>query len=394
MCDTIVIVRPGEVLFAKNSDRDPNEAQLLDWQPRQEYTRSSSLHCTWIEIPQVARTNAVLLSRPFWMWGAEMGANEFGVVIGNEAVFTREKYARTGLTGMDLVRLGLERAGTARSACEVIANLLAEHGQGGACGLENKRFTYHNSFLIADQYEAFVLETAGTHWAFEPIVGARSISNGLTMPDFARRYSARLKTRVSSGKVRQARTQELASKAQGAADMFASLRDHASADSQPHYSWVNGGLGAPCVHGGGLVAAAQTTASWVSVLRPGNDIHWVTGTASPCTGLFKPVRVLDPLPLGPPPTDHSDSISLWWRHERFSRQVLKNPARLMPLFQEARDKLEKRWLQSPPTPMEAFSEGDALLNEWTAALPQKRIRDNRPWWVRRYWKRRNRWAGI
>ena len=84
------------------------EAQAITHVPRKQ-PESKELTCTFITIPQVRETSEVILSRPFQMWGAEMGVNEFGVVIGNEAVFTNVKFDKSdlGLTGMDLLRLGL-----------------------------------------------------------------------------------------------------------------------------------------------------------------------------------------------------------------------------------------------------------------------------------------------
>src|SRR5262249_52747652 len=161
--------------------------------------------------------------------------------VGNEAVFTREPYASTGLTGMDLVRLALERADSACVACAVISQLLEEHGQGGGCGLENPRFTYHNSFLVAAPNNADVLETPGRHWDLQRVERARSISNGLTIPGFAQRYSDRLRTRISGCRLRRARTQALAEQAQTPADLFEVLRDHGTATELPAYSLLNGG---------------------------------------------------------------------------------------------------------------------------------------------------------
>jgi len=393
MCDSVVKVESTRVLFAKNSDRDANEPQVLDWHPARAHAPGTRLRCTWIDIPQAPETHAVLLSRPAWMWGAEMAANAQGVIVGNEAVFTNQPRANTGLTGMDLVRLGAERGATAREAVETITQLLETHGQGGGCGYENRAFTYHNSFLIADAAGAFVLETAGKRWAVEEVTGARSISNGLTIPGFAEKHADALKTRVGGCLLRQPRTQALASSAVGVADFFALLRDHGEGRSTPHYAWHHGALNAPSVHAGGLLAAAQTTASWVAELTPTGARHWVTATAAPTTSLFKPVRVGEPLDLGPTPGATADD-SLWWRHERFHRAVMQDPARAYPVFQPERDAVEARWLEDPPEPAEAFAEADELLAKWTTAVAALELRDTRPWFVRRHWRIRNRRAVL
>jgi len=118
-----------------------------------------------------------MISQPRWMWGAEMGANECGVIIGNEAVWTTEPTRSTGLLGMDLVQLGLERGPSAIKALQVIVELLSQYGQGGNCA-EHFPMNYHNSFLIADRKEAWILETAGQYCVAEQVTsGTRLISN-------------------------------------------------------------------------------------------------------------------------------------------------------------------------------------------------------------------------
>jgi len=398
MCDTFVVVGADRVLFAKNSDRDPNEAQILDWRSRQEHPPGASLRCTWIEIPQVLRTNAVLLSRPFWMWGAEMGANEHGVVIGNEAVFTRQSYAKTGLTGMDLLRLALERSADAESAVRIIVELLETHGQGGGCGLEHPGFTYHNSFLVADPQRAIVLETAGRYWATEDVCGSRSISNALTIPGFAEKHSDLIRTWAAGGRLRQSRTHCLAQSARTPGDLANILRDHGEGHALLRYSAINGGLNVPCVHAGGLLASSQTTASWISELSAKSIRHWATGTAAPCCSLFKPVSVGEPLDIGPEPNDHDDGQSLWWLGERLHRRIVRNPATTLPQLNAEREPLEQAWFEKPSASAEAFQAATDFTRRWTETAAREDSRtgstDARPGFVRRYWQHRNRRAGL
>jgi len=295
---------------------------------------------------------------------------------------------------MDLVRIALERTDTAARAVEIITNLLVEPGQGGGCGHENRRFTYHNSFMIADPQEAYVLETAGRHWAVERVEGARAISNGLTIPEFAAAHSDWLKTRYSRCRARQKFTQSGAQRATGVGDLIAILRSHGTSGKHPEYSLLTGAMAAPCMHAGGLAAGGQTTASWIAELRPGRIRHWVTGTAAPCTSLFKPVRVETPIAANDGATDVADASTLWWRHERLHRLALRNPAQTFPLFAKDRDRIERAWLLNPPEPEEAFAEHGKCLDRWLGILARTDIRDVRPVWVRRYWARRDRRAHL
>jgi len=382
MCDTFVVVNKDRVLFGKNSDRDANEAQVLSWVPAREYRAHDVLHCTWRSIPQVRRTNAVLLCRPFWMWGAEMGANEHGVVIGNEAIFAREPLQDDGLLGMDLVRLGLERAETADAAKDVICDLIARHGQGGRCGYDKPGFSYHNSFMIADTRGAWVVEAAGRNIATRHIdKGAYAISNGITLAEVSPRED-RIRPRVAMAFQRRHRVKCLADSAQEARQVMQALTDHGDGNERPRYRRLNGAMAAPCMHAGGWLAASQTVGSFVAELGQSQQRYWATGTAAPCLGVFRPVSVARPHDVGSPTGKQGDS--LWWSFEVVHRAMLAADAEMLAAYTSERDRVQALVLDSDePT---AWQVADNWLYDWRQRLSSSTRDDGRPSWLRRYWQ--------
>jgi hypothetical protein len=144
---------------------------------------------------------------------------------------------------------------------------------------------------------------------------------------------------------------------------------------------------APCMHAGGLLAASQTTASLVVELSSAGVQAWATGTCAPCLSVFKPLRVDAPLDLGPLPSLSSDK-SLWWTHERLHRAVMKDPARLAPLFLTERDALEARAFAAGADAQSLWTEARAAVERWTSLVLAQPGTDTRPWAARRYWAAR------
>ena len=431
MCDTLVALPTstarGGLLFAKNSDRERNEAQTLEMSPARR--GGGALKLTYLTIPDAPQTRACLLSRPFWMWGAEMGANDRGVVIGNEALHAATPaQRRRALTGMDLVRLGLERGATAAQAVEVITGLLEAHGQGGGCG-HLGRFYYHNGFIVADPAEAYVLETVGRDWVVEKVRDVRALSNAYSIgagfdrisdglatlaretgwagPDGRFEVADRLidadRDAVSFGRGRCARGSELLARHGNRltpTDMMAILRDHGDAADWTPANTVGRTI---CMHAAEGARRSQSVASMVSELRAGRFVHWVTASSAPCTSLFKPALFETGLPdQGAAPTDRFDAGAPWWRHERLHRAMLKDFNAGLAAIAAERDALEARFVAR----IDAVSDEDlkaavrACWREageaearWAAALGGGARSVNRAAYGRS-WGRLNRAAGF
>lgn len=313
MCDTLCIVGSGRTLFAKNSDRPPNEAQVVEGHPHRDH--GGALRTQYLEIPD-AGAHALMGSRPTWLWGLEHGVNEHRVAIGNEKVWTVDDatVAPPALLGMDLVRLGLERARSADEALETITALLEAHGQGGSGELDHDE-PYFSSFLVADARGGWVLETSARTWAARPIEHGAAISNRISLGTDWTRASTNVPagtdfqvwrdpgTPVAIADLRLEATGACAARgaeATGPRDLVATLRHHgerpwgapgsdpADVSSPPATVDADWNGITVCMH---VRDYQATTASMVAELAEDPDAPrraWVA-VGSPCVSVYVPV---------------------------------------------------------------------------------------------------------
>ena len=357
MCDNLVVLgnstEDGSVIFGKNSDREPNEAHAVCYIPKKTYDKGEMIDCQYINIPQVHKTHAVILSKPAWLKiGAEMGANEHGLVIGNEAVITKEPRKEVGLLGMDLVTLALQRCNNTEEALNTITNLIEKHGQGGSGSRTDPSDTYDNTFIITDLKSAWILETAGKFWVAKRVKDVGSISNGLTIQDkwdlaspnlvenaiekgwcesksefnFTENYSDQSFRALSGCLIRQSHTFESLLDNKGNINvqmMMKFLRTHEKKFDGRSFQPAKASMGSVCMHAS-VKSVSQTTGSYVAHLFDDFQIHWLTGTSAPCLSVFKPFFFNNSNPLSQlkTPDIKNDNVSLWWIHEKLHRLAL------------------------------------------------------------------------
>ena len=362
-CDTFVLpaenTLSGSIVMAKNSDRPIGEAQALTWTDGAEHERGETVQCTYISVPQAEKTYGVLGSKPYWIWGYEMGVNEKGVMIGNEAQGSKaaENGCENELLGMDLLRFGLERGATAREAMEVITALLEEYGQNAnASRLCDKR--YENSFFIADREEIWLLETAGRMWAAQRREEPYAVGNcySIVQPDecsealekfahdkgwlaanerfnFAKAYTAPAARQTGAvPRMRRLRALlEAEDEPLDAVTVKAILRDHFEGTLiEPRFGVSFGTFPSICMHAmtrDGSQTAASMICRWTENVGPVMRYAY----SLPCTSVYIPAYCTGALPpLMSASGEKFDEKSLWWLFERLATAVSADYERYAP----------------------------------------------------------------
>ncbi len=362
MCDTIVALpeatADGAMLLAKNADTEVNEAQQILRLPARDYGPGTALRISHRTVPQARHTHEVILDRSFWSWGGEIGCNEHGVAIGNEAAFSNQAEAKDGVIILDLLRLGLERGATAREAVEVIGAHVAEYGQGGNVQMMGN-FRFDSGFLVADRGEAWVVNCAGRHWAARRVKNTEAISNRYQIgtdweissfsaagskADFRALFADATREYEVGADERESCAAGLLAARRGRItmhDMAAVLRDvgdEATYDVTQDERSVR-----VCMHAGPTPARFwHATGAMITETRPDSVVVWMTGTSATDLSIFKPLFFGIPLPdAGLQPGGIETDGTLWWRHEHLHRRAMAHYKAVKPEIRAEFDALER-----------------------------------------------------
>ncbi len=395
-CDTMVAsgdtTQNGQTIFAKNSDRPAIECQPLELHQRRSHPSGAETRCQFVTFPEAGVTHRHVGSRPYWCWGYEHGFNEHQVAIGNEALHSKnEAFTEPKLIGMELLRLGLERGRCAAGAVEAMTDLITRYGQGKFENDADVR-TYDNGYIVADPREAYVIETAGHHWAVKRVEGAIGISNvysietdwsrlspdaerdaaekGWWKPDAGRFNFADACTRSNrsegSGASRRARSCAVLRQRTGtinARTMIALLSDHS--DGQAPDEPFQTTIGRPpsiCVHSNEDGTGGNTAASLVADFCADGTrlpVYWCS-LYSPCLGLFLPTFIEGDLP---PVLSIGDAVpgdeSPWWQFHRLNRLARAEPETRVPLVRDRWTAIQNRLFE---TAYQLAAEGRRLID--------------------------------
>ena len=368
MCDVLIAMqnstKRGTIIFAKNSDRDINECQQIRYVPHMLH-KEKWVQCTFEKLPQVSETYEAILFCPYWCWGAEMGINECGLCIGNVAVKSKEPLAEKGkgLTGMDMIRLALERCSSAYEALHLIVQLIQKFPQA----------LYHNSFIITDKKEAWILETAGKYWVARKVRDVYAISNTYTIEnEWDEAHDDLIKHAIERGwcrsesefnfakvygdfknvmymrdaQIRWKRALSLLKANKGNIDvkyMMRIMRDHSYGTLiEPRWASNEVFFTTLCVHATGETAASMIVELFNHDVIMTSNICWAL-LSSPCTSVYFPlflggIGIPKELSIG---SDKYDEKSIWWLFERIQRLVDLNYKPLAPLVRAIWDYIEE-----------------------------------------------------
>lgn len=376
MCDTFVALSnstaDGAVLLAKNADTEINEAQHLVRFSRREWVQGAAVRVSHKVIAQPPVTHDVVLDKSFWTYGAEIGFNEWGLACGNEAVFTNEPSEGDGVTLIDLLRLMLERAKTCDEAVDILAAILAEHGQGGNCELRGNSH-FDGGFIVSDMTGAVEIQTAGKHWAAKRVHDISTISNIHSIrddwdrsslqgspgakADFRARFTDEHKSWCTAPDERQKASHDFLAGQRGRITVR-TMADLLRYTGEGDYDPMDGDRPTRiCMHAAPYdYRLWQATGALISVAKDGHVMGWATATSGSDISILKPVFCGVDLPdLGPMPRESDTQGAYWWRFERLHRRVMADYKAVKPALRAEFDALEDRF----------FSEGGRVIKGTT-----------------------------